>query len=318
MTLENSAVDSESFLQDVVAGLSRKPGKRRLPSRYLYDERGCELFEAICETPEYYLTRTELAIMQRDARSMAEVIGPRCRLVELGSGASIKTQLLLDRLRDPSSYVPVDIAPEYLIPSCERLRLSYPDLAIDPICANFAEPFSIPEAKDAERTVVYFPGSTIGNFTRKTAVDLVMRMKELTGPSGGILIGIDLKKDVGLLAAAYNDLEGVTANFTGNLLVRLQRELNAELERSQFEHLARYNMKKGRIEIYLCSMAEQSIRVGGETFELGKGELINTEYSYKYDLADVQQLAAESGVALTHAWLDEQNWFGVFFLSTAS
>lgn len=318
LTLEDSSVDVESFRLDVIQGLSRKPGKRRLPSRYLYDSRGCELFEAICETPEYYPTRTELGIMQRDARSMAEVIGPRCRLVELGSGASIKTQILLDHIQDPAAYVPVDIAPEYLVPSCERLRQEYPQLPIEPICANFAEPFSLPNSDDERRTVVYFPGSTIGNFTRKRAIKLIARMKQMTGPTGGILVGIDLKKDVGLLAAAYNDAQGVTAKFTANLLRRLTRELDAKLDQEQFQHLARYNIKKGRIEIYLCSMSEQTIVIGEHTFPIANGELINTEYSYKYDLGDVQELADKAGVALTHAWLDELNWFGVFFLSAAS
>jgi len=306
------------FLQDVVAGLSLEPGKRRLPSRYLYDRRGCELFEAICETPEYYPTRTELEIMERDARSMAEVCGANCRLVEFGSGASIKTQLLLDRLNKPTAYIPVDIAPDYLGPSVRRLRDNYPKLDIRPICADFAEPFELPATSGEQRTVIYFPGSTIGNFTRKGAAKLMTNMKQLAGPSGGLMVGIDLKKDIGLLVAAYNDSEGVTANFTGNLLTRMQRELDAELMPQQFEHLARYNIKKGRIEIYLCSTADQTIKIGDDVFDVASGELINTEFSYKYSLSDVQDLAAASGVALTHAWLDEMNWFGVFFFSCAS
>ncbi len=306
------------FLRDIVAGLSLESGKKRLPSRYLYDSRGCELFEAICESPEYYLTRTELEIMHRDARSMAEVCGPGCRLVEFGSGASIKTQLLIDRLREPATYIPVDISPDYLGPSVRRLHESYPELDIRPICADFSEPFLLPASANEKRTVIYFPGSTIGNFTRKAAAKLVGQMKQMAGPTGGLMIGIDLKKDTGLMVAAYNDADGVTASFTRNLLTRMQRELNAELIPQQFQHLARYNMKKGRIEIYLCSTADQSIKIDDHLFEIANGELINTEYSYKYSLGDVQELAAASGVALTHAWLDEMNWFGVFFFSCAS
>ena len=309
---------SDMFRADVIAGLSQQPGRRSLPSRYLYDRRGCELFEAICETPEYYPTRTELSLMQRDARSMAEVLGPRCQVVELGSGAGIKTQLLLDELENPVSYVPVDFAPDYLIPASDRLRAKYPGVRVEPVCANFAESFAVPAAPDAERTIVYFPGSTIGNFSRESAVELVNRMKCLTGPAGGMLIGVDLKKDVGLLAAAYNDAAGVTAQFTANMLVRMQRELNAKLDLEQFAHLARYNVEEGRIEIYLCSMQDQAIEIGDQRFEIANAELINTEYSYKYDLGDVQDLALQAGMALTHAWLDELNWFGVFFFSSAS
>lgn len=316
-TTTTLTLEEDTFLEDVIAGLSLPAGSRRLPSRYLYDEKGCELFEAICDTPEYYLTRTELSIMQRDAHTMAAVCGEKCQLVEFGSGASIKTKMLLDELKSPAQYVPVDIAPEYLIPSAKMLAERYPNLAIEPICANFAEPFELPKT-DAKRTVIYFPGSTIGNFTREAATKLLTQMKEMTGPTGGLLIGMDLKKDAGLLEAAYNDLEGVTAAFTGNLVTRIQRELEAELEPSQFEHFARYNSVEGRIEIYLRSLADQKIIVGDHAFAIGDEELINTEYSYKYDLADVQTMASNAGIALTHAWLDELNWFGVFFFSCAS
>ena len=315
MMIESTAVDEDSFRLDVVAGLARPAHERRIPSRYLYDQQGCELFEAICETPEYYLTRTELSIMHRDAQSMADVVGPHSRLIELGSGASLKTQLLLDRLPELDSYVPVDIAPEYLRPSCDRLRLRYPALRIEPVCANFAEPFSLPATQPGVRNVVYFPGSTIGNFTRPEAARLIHQIRDLVGPEGGILIGMDLKKDPEVLNAAYNDSQGVTAAFTSNLLTRIQRELDCELQDDQFQHFARYNEALGRIEIYLQSLVAQTIRVGGHVFTFEAGELINTEYSYKYSLADVQQLALHADVALTHAWLDERNWFGVFFLT---
>lgn len=312
---ESSSSSELEFLDEVIAGLSKGVDQKRIPSRYLYDERGCELFEAICETPEYYPTRTEISIMQRDAKAMAELCGPRCRLVELGSGASIKTRILLDELDDPAAYIPVDIAPEYLVPSVKELSSQYPELRIAPVLANFAEPFELPEVADAERTIVYFPGSTIGNFTRPKAVALLTNVSDLAGPDGGILIGMDLKKDVSVIEAAYNDAAGITADFTGNLVRRLQRELNAAVEVDQFEHLARYNPEEGRVEIYLCSTEEQTITVGGHEFFIEAGELINTEYSYKYDLVDVHQMARDVGVTLTHAWLDERNWFGVFFFS---
>lgn len=314
--IQLSPAYTTEFLADVVDGLSGEVDEKHIPSRYLYDERGCELFEAICETPEYYPTRTELSIMRRDVRAMAELCGPRCRLVELGSGASIKTQLLLDELVDPAAYIPVDIAPEYLVPSVRELSSRYPDLRIEPVCANFAEPFEISQDTKCERTVIYFPGSTIGNFTRPAAVELLARMREMAGRGGGILLGVDMKKDIEVVEAAYNDQTGVTAQFTTNLLRRLQRDLEAEVAVEGFEHLARYNSIEGRIEIYLRSSADQTIDVGGHTFAIESGELINTEYSYKYSLNDVQSTAHAAGLSLTHAWLDEQNWFGVLFLSS--
>ena len=315
LTLDTTEEEVQEFRRDVIAGFSKPAGKRRLPSRYLYDQRGCELFEAICQTPEYYLTRTELGIMRANAAAMASVLGPQCRLVELGSGASIKTQWLLDCLEDPAAYVPVDVSADYLIPSCERLSQKYSDLVISPVCANFTESFQLPDTPEAQRTVVYFPGSTIGNFTPQAAVELLSNMRSLVGPGGGMLIGMDLKKDVAVLEAAYNDAAGVTAMFTANLLVRMQRDLDAKLQRKQFEHLARYNPQEGRIEIYLCSLADQEIEIDGERFEFAQDELINTEYSYKYDLLDAQRFASEAGMAMTHAWLDERNWFGVFYFT---
>ena len=313
--LQLTSSATADFLDDVVAGLSSGLDQKHIPSRYLYDERGCELFEAICETPEYYPTRTELSIMERDAVAMAELCGPRCRLVELGSGASIKTKLLLDELEEPAAYIPVDFAPEYLIPSVRELNTRYPELQVEPVCANFAEPFEIPEIDGSKRTIVYFPGSTIGNFTPKNASRLLTQMAELAGPSGGILLGVDLKKNTELIEAAYNDDAGVTAEFTINLLRRLQRDLDADLDPNLFEHLARYNQAEGRIEIYLRSRVDQTICVDGHRFVIAADELINTEYSYKYSLSDIQRTAEVAGVSLTHAWLDRQNWFGVFFFA---
>jgi len=212
-------------------------------------------------------------------------------------------------------YVPVDIAPEYLEPSIQKINKLYPDLPAKPVCANFTEPFEIPEAVDAEKTVVYFPGSTIGNFTRPDAVKLLKNMGDLVGDDGGILVGMDLKKDADQLEAAYNDAAGVSAQFTNNLLVRIQRELDADVDLDQFEHFAWYNVEMGRIEIYLRSNAEQSIRIGEHVFAIADGELINTEYSYKYSLDDAQQMATDAGLTVTHVWLDEANLFGVFYFA---
>lgn len=306
-------ISANAFLQDVINGLSRGVDKKRIPSRYLYDEQGCELFEKICTLPEYYPTRTELEIMSRDADSMAEVCGEGCTLIELGSGSSTKTRLLLDALRRPAMYVPVDIAPEYLEPSVRSLSTDYPALEIEPVCADFTEPFDLPERTAGGRQVIYFPGSTIGNFHREDAISLLRSMKQTCTRTGGILIGMDLKKDPELLEAAYDDEQGVTSAFSLNILNRMRRELDAWIDVDQFEHVSRYNPDEGRIEIYLCSTEGQMIQLGDHTFELAPGELINTEYSYKYSLDEVVELAVNAGCVMTHAWLDRRNWFGVFF-----
>ena len=251
--------------------------------------------------------------MDRDVEAMADVCGENCMLIELGSGSSTKTRLLLDALTNPVLYVPVDFAPEYLTPSVRMLNGRYPDLAIEPVCADFTGSFELPEVEQAPRKVVYFPGSTIGNFHWHDSVSLLSNMRRICNAAGGILIGMDLKKDVDLLVAAYNDDQGVTAEFNLNLLTRMERELNAEVQTDQFRHLARYNSRLGRIEMYVRSTAEQTIRVDSSEFEIKEDELINTEYSYKYNLFEVQQLARDADCSLTHAWLDEQNWFGVFF-----
>ena len=309
-TQQNSTA---TFLAAVLDGLSSGPNQKSLPSRYFYDERGCELFEQICTLAEYYPTRTELDIMRRDAESMAAVCGEACMLIELGSGSSTKTRLLLDALRNPAMYVPVEIAPEYVFPSVKRLRRQYPELSIEPVCADFTQPFGLPETDRAKRKVVYFPGSTIGNFHRHESVELLAKMRQICAGPGGMLIGMDLVKGTELLEAAYNDDLGVTAEFNLNLLERMRRELDADIEIDQFEHLARYNERLGRIEIYLRSTADQTIQIAEREFTMAEGELINTEYSYKYNLSGAQQIAAEASCSLTHAWLDKKNWFGVFF-----
>lgn len=314
-SLSTSPASSAEFLRDVLEGLSRGVNKKSIPSRYLYDERGCELFDEICETPEYYPTRTEVGILRRDAKAMAAVCGSHCRLIELGSGSSLKTELLLDHLEEPAVYMPVDFSNDYLEPSVERLQSQYSDLTVEPVCADFTEPFEVDTEHDFRRTVVYFPGSTIGNFHREQAVELLARMRRICGEDGGVLIGIDLKKDVGVLEDAYNDEQGVTAEFTSNLLRRFEIELDAQVVAHQFEHLARYNVDRGRIEIFLRSLRDQEIRIDDQVIEVEAGELINTEYSYKYSLDDVQELAGAADMAMTHAWLDQRNWFGVFFLS---
>lgn len=303
---------NQDFLNDVLTGLGR--ARKSLSCRFFYDERGSRLFDEICELEEYYLTRTELAIMEDYASEMNQAIGPGIRLVEFGSGSSVKSRILLDNLKNPVAYVPVDISCEHLDHTVESLAKEYSHLEILPVCADFCREFALPKARsEPNRTVVYFPGSTIGNFLPRDAKNLLGHIAKLSGENGGLLIGVDLKKDVSLIELAYNDSLGVTAEFNLNLLKRMRRELDAELNEDAFEHFAFYNSQAGRVEIYIRSLEEQTIRVAGEVFSLGAGELIHTENSHKYTVKEFAALANQAGVKLEKTWTDPKSYFAVMY-----
>ena len=305
----------EGFRAEVLDGL-RRP-QRHLPCKYFYDERGCELFDQICELDDYYLTRTELTIMHGCAREMAEALGPQCAIIELGSGSSTKTRILLDHLVDPVAYMPVDIASEYLERSADELRTRYAGLEVLPVCVDFVARFDLPETqRPARRRAVYFPGSTIGNFEPDPAERLLKRIAVLAGPGGAALLGIDLEKDTSVLEAAYNDRQGVTAEFNLNLLRRINRELGADFHLERFRHEARYNSEKQRIEIYVVSTAEQTVTIDSERFHFRAGEEICTEYSHKYDLDQFAHVASRCGLRAQQVWTDQQHYFGVLYLET--
>jgi L-histidine Nalpha-methyltransferase len=311
-----SAVTSQ-FMQDAIAGLSAHP--KRLPPKYFYDERGAGLFEEITKLPEYYLTRSELAIMDRHAREMARAIGPMCRLVEFGSGSSTKVRLLLRHLPAPSAYLPVDICREQLIDSAERLIRDFPDLAVIPVCADFSRPFDLPSTPlPFLSTVVYFPGSTIGNLEPEEVRSLFRRVARMVGPGGGFLVGVDLRKDAAVLEAAYNDAQGVTEAFNLNLITRLQRELGADARPERFSHLAWYNEARGRIEMHLVSRIDQSIRLNGSIVHLQPGETIHTESSYKYEPDGLNAWAAEAGMDRAGFWTDPERHFSVQLFRSAA
>ena len=299
-----------TFYDDVVAGLRQRP--RSLPCKYFYDERGSRLFDQICELDEYYVTRTELSIMEQYAGEMAEQIGPGVMLVEYGSGSSVKTRLLLDHLIEPVAYVPVDISREHLQKSADDLAQSYPDIEVLSVCADFTEHFELPEAHvQPTHNAVYFPGSTIGNFLPEAARAMLQHLVDICGCGGGLLLGIDLQKDIDVLELAYNDPAGVTAEFNLNLLERINRELDGEISVDQFEHRAHYNQELDRIEIALVSQCDQTLKVRDSLFEIGAGESICTEYSHKYTIEGFSRLAADAGLTLRKQWTDEQNRFAV-------
>jgi L-histidine Nalpha-methyltransferase len=302
-----------TFLTEVLDGLARP--RKELPCKYFYDATGSRLFDEICELDEYYLTRTERDIMARHAPEMAGAIGPGALVVEFGSGSSVKTRDLLDHLTDCAGYVPVDISREHLLQSAESLARDYPGLEIQPVAADFTEPFDIPLlSRPARRRVVYFPGSTIGNLHPGEVRPFLDRIARLVGKGGGLLIGVDLRKDPAVLHRAYNDRKGVTAAFNLNLLARMNRELGSDFDLEAFRHEARYVEPKGRIEMHLVSRADQEVDVGGTRIAFRKGETILTECSYKYDLEQFRRVAAVSRFEVVHVWTDERQAFSVQYL----
>ncbi len=300
--------ETDTFLDEVRDGLQQP--QKAIPAKFFYDVRGSHLFDQITELPEYYLTRTEMRLMRQYIGEMVERIGPRTLLVEYGSGSSLKTRILLDHLPDPAGYVPIDISKEHLLRSAAALAAAYPGLAVLPVCADYTTVFHLPDL-DGARPVVYFPGSTIGNFSPDEARAFLRRIAGIVGPGGGLLIGVDLKKEVTVIEAAYNDAQGVTAAFNKNVLARINRELGGTFDLDLFEHKAFYNRAHGRIEMHLVSLANQCVRIGAWQMPFRRGETILTEYSHKYSLDDFAALAASAGFAVEQVWTDDEQLFSV-------
>jgi len=297
--------------REVLDGLSAEP--RAIPPKFFYDERGSELFDQICELPEYYQTRTETEILQRALPELAELIGAECLLVELGSGASKKVRLLLEQLR-PSAYVGVDISKEFLLTSTQALARDYPWLEVHAACVDFSAGLEIPHGDLSAHKVGFFPGSSIGNFDPDDAVRLMADVGDMVGRDGHFLIGVDLKKPVGVLNAAYNDAVGVTAAFNLNLLRRIRSELDTDLDPDTFEHYAFYSPLPGRIEMHLISRLRQHIRIEDRTYSFEPGEGIHTENSYKYTVKEFGELAMRAGFRQQAVWLDDGALFSVQLL----
>lgn len=301
-----------AFRADVLDGLGRPHGQKILPSKYFYDAHGSDLFERICVQPEYYPARTELALMERYAAQMAATLGPRCALIELGSGTSKKTRLLLDELESPALYVPIDISRTHLNAATERLRGAFPDLQVAPVVGDFTRSFLMPRPSGpSERTIVYVPGCTLWNLPLDDARAVLQRYSRLVGEDGGLLIGVDLVKDLDVLRAAYDDAAGVTAAFNKNLLVRMAKELGAEIDLGTFSHRAVWSQAHSRIEMHLVSQSEQTIRIDDDVFRLEPGEAIVTEYSHKFTLESFAELIASAGFEDTAGWTDDAGWFSV-------
>ncbi len=303
------------FLADVLDGLSQE--QKQIPCKWLYDARGSHLFERICELDEYYPTRTELRLMEGNVGAMASLLGRGCAVVEYGSGSSLKTRLLLQHLAEPAAYVPVDISASALLEATERLARAFPSLRIRPVCDDFTAGSTLPlDGLGESRRVVYFPGSTIGNFHKAEVVGFLRAVAAQCGRGGGLLIGVDLRKEVPILLRAYDDRRGVTAAFDLNLLVRANRELEADFRLERFRHEARWDERNGRVEMHLVSTVDQLVSVAGHTFAIRAGESIWTESSYKYGMREFAALAALAGWRCERTWTDERAWFSVQYLTT--
>ena len=300
-------------LDELIDGL-RQP-EMMISPKYFYDERGSQLFEEITRLPEYYPTETELGIMRDNVGEIARLVGKQASLIEFGSGSSLKTRVLLENLDELAAYVPVDISEDHLLVSARQIREEFPDLDVLPVVADFTQPFQLPSPRVMPvRNVVYFPGSTIGNFTHDAALDLLRVMHGEAGENGALLIGVDLQKDPAIIERAYNDSAGVTAEFNRNMLRHLNREFDADFDLDAFAHSAEYNEDEGRIEIRLVSGQDQEFTLGDVSFSIGKDEAILTEYSHKYTLEGFAAMADATGFRVERVWMDAERLFSVQYL----
>ncbi|MEN0045336.1 MAG: L-histidine N(alpha)-methyltransferase [Pseudomonadota bacterium] len=297
-------------LEEVLAGLALP--QKRLSPKYFYDERGSKLFEAITEQPEYYPTRTEIGILEANIQAIGDALGTGVSLIEFGAGASVKVRILLDHVPGIGVFVPVDISGDHLQAAADTLALAYPNIEVLPVTADFTRPFQLPSPRVMpDRNIVFFPGSTIGNFPPEAAQELLTTMRRTAGDGGGLLIGVDLKKDANVLERAYNDKAGVTAAFNCNMLHHLNGRLGTNFRPEAFKHRAIYNEDEGRIEMHLVSQCRQSVNLAGQQFEFAPDEYLLTECSYKFSLEDFAALADAAGFTVDTVWQDAAGLFSV-------
>ncbi len=311
MTFHDHKPAALSLHDAVVGGLSRRD--KAIPPKFFYDERGSALFERICEQPEYYPPTVESRMLAELAPEIADLTGKGRLLIEPGAGSAAKVRLLLDALR-PTAFVPMDISFDYLKSATKRLACEYPWLPVHAACVDYSHSLPIPDDAPQAPRLLFFPGSSLGNFDPAEAADFLTMVHSVLGRDGMLLIGVDTKKDEALLNAAYNDAAGVTAQFNLNLLHRMRRELGAELDPDVFDHRAFYNADIGRIEMHLVSKRAQTLRLNGHRFEFKVGESVHTENSYKYAPPDFLNLASKSGFSEIRHWIDRDGLFGIYLL----
>ncbi len=303
--------DTGSVLQEVLDGLAAP--QKRISPKYFYDEAGSALFEEITRLPEYYPTRTEMALFDTHARAISDQLGQGGALVEYGSGSSLKIRKLLETVR-PQAYVPVDISGDHLQANARALQADFPWLSLYPVCADFTQAFALPPTVQGLARTGFFPGSSIGNATPTGAQALLRTIAQTLGPGSHLLIGVDRKKDAQVLQAAYDDAAGVTAAFNLNMLAHLNRELDADFALDGFVHEAHYNETLGCVQMFLRSTRSQTVRVAGHAFTFAEGERVHTEDSYKYHPQEFEALAAVAGYERTGFWTDATDYYSVFLL----
>jgi dimethylhistidine N-methyltransferase len=299
------------ILDEVLDGLRCE--QKTLSPKFFYDEDGSRLFEAITRLPEYYLTRTELAIFDAHGSDMRTRLDHRDCIIEYGSGSNLKIRRLLELAR-PRAYVPVDISKEHLAENARELHEAYPQISVYPVCADFSQPIPLPPQVRSMEKTAFFPGSSIGNFEPPAAVDFLRNVARTVGPGGQLLIGVDCAKSADVLEPAYDDAAGVTAEFNRNMLVHLNERLQADFDVDAYAHQAVYNTEAARIEMYLVARSEQRVRIGGEVIHIAAGERIHTEHSYKYAPDAFVALAEQAGFSCAEVWQDERNWFAIYLL----
>lgn len=313
-----SQVNKARFADEILAGLTSVP--KRVSPKFFYDEAGSELFEAICDLPEYYPTRTEIGLLQNHSAEFAQLAGSGATVIELGSGSSRKSRILLSALTSPAYYVPIDVSREFLIASASRLANDYPGLRVVPVVGDYTQPLELPSSIDVPsgKRLVFFPGSTIGNLDPVDAEKLLRQISSFLVEHGGCLIGVDLRKDVNVLVPAYDDAQGVTEKFNKNLLHRLNRELGANFIVDNFEHVALFNEAESRVEMHLRSRVDQRVQLQNVIVNFRQGETIHTENSYKYTTGKFASLANRAGLRIAQSWTDPKNYFAIFFLENIS
>jgi len=303
----------DDLAADVLAGFAQ--AQKTIPPKYFYDAEGSRLFDAITELPEYYPTRTEMAMLRDYADDIADKAGTGHLMIEPGSGSCIKARILFEGLK-PCAYVPMDISGHHLRAAASEVAVEFPWLEVHAACTDFTRLMTLPPTSPEGRRLAFFPGSSIGNFDPGAAVGFLGMIAEMVGPGGSLLIGVDLKKDRTILEAAYNDAEGITAAFNLNLLNRINRELDADFDLTQWRHKALYNETEGRIEMHLVSLAAQQVHLLGRSFDFSRGETIHTENSYKYSVDEFRALAARAGFVTDTVWTDANDLFSLHLLNT--
>lgn len=304
---------TSDFRNDVLSGLSGTP--KTIPPKYFYDAKGSALFDDITDTPEYYVMRTELGLLDRISDDIAERAGKGAVVIEPGSGSSLKIDKLLGSLDDPAAYVGLDISREHLLAACEDLSKRWPTLEIGAICADFTHHVDLHDMPIPQgRRLVFFPGSTIGNFEPDDARELLKGIRDWLRPGDGFLIGVDRVKPREVLEAAYDDAGDVTAAFNLNLLTRINRELDGDIDVDAFEHRAIWNESKSRIEMHLVAKRDLSFTISGQTFTMKAGESIHTENSHKFTVASFQALARSAGLEPVADWSDDAAYFTLHWL----